>query len=85
MILVITQVTIVVGAIVGAIKGGEAYENMQNQNKDDIFDMLRMVMKEKYVKFVSSAMDLAEATLNEDAINFEAVTEEVFHPEVSLL
>ena len=55
---------------------------MQNQNKDDIFDMLRMVMKEKYVKFVSSAMDLAEATLNEDAINFQAVTEEVFHPEV---
>ena len=65
-----------------ALKGGEAFENMQNQNKDDIFDMLRMVMKEKYVKFVSSAMDLAEATLNEDAINFQAVTEEVFHPEV---
>jgi len=81
-ILIITQITIIIGAIVGAVKGGEAYENMQNQNKDDIFDMLRMVMKEKYVKFVSSAMDLAEATLNEDAINFKAVTEEVFHPEV---
>jgi len=82
-ILIVTQVSIVIGGIVGAIKGGQAFEEaMANQTKDDIFEMLGMVFKEKFVKFIETAIELQEIVLTDDALNIDALLEAIFHPQV---
>ena len=56
---------------------------MANQTKDDIFEMLGMVFKEKFVKFIETAIELQEIVLTDDALDIEALLEAIFHPEVS--
>ena len=64
-------------------KGGQAFEEaMANQTKDDIFEMLGMVFKEKFVKFIETAIELQEIVLTDDALNIDALLEAIFHPQV---
>jgi len=82
-ILVVTELAIVVGGVVGAIKGSQALEEaMANQTKEDMFEMLTLVFKEKFVKFLETAIELQEAVLNDDALDLHALADAVFHPEV---
>ena len=58
---------------------------MANQTRDDIFEMLGMVFKEKFVKFIETAIELQEIVLTDDALNIDALLEAIFHPQVKFL
>jgi len=82
-ILVVTELAIVIGGGVGAIKGSQALEEaMANQTKEDMFEMLALIFKEKFVKFIETAIELQEVVLNDDALDLHALANAVFNPEV---
>ena len=96
-ILLVTELAIIIGGAVGAIKGlffcwntflkcslgSQALEEaMANQTKEDMFEMLTLIFKDKFVKFVQTAMELQEVVLNDDALDLHALADAVFHPEV---
>lgn len=82
-ILVITELVIVIGGVVGTVKGSQALEEaMANQTKEDMFEMLTLVFKEKFVKFIETAIELQEVVLNDDALDLHALADAVFHQEV---
>ena len=55
---------------------------MANQTKEDMFEMLALIFKEKFVKFIETAIELQEVVLNDDALDLHALANAVFNPEV---